>query len=60
MPSFFREEFVAETNLVEDPVKWTTRARIELDEGLAKTIAWYREYRDIWRQDHRDRDHGDD
>ena len=31
-PSFFREEFVVETKLVEGPVEWTTRARIELDD----------------------------
>lgn len=31
-PTFFREEFVVKTNLVEGAVKWTTRARIELDD----------------------------
>lgn len=52
------QQRIADTRATKDKLGW--QARIELDQGLAKTIAWYREYRDIWRQDHRDRDHGDD
>ena len=30
------------------PTSWATRPRVPFDEGLAATVAWYRDRRDWW------------